>query len=356
MAINASATSRSRSRFERARGLGLALACLLGGGSGCGEDRRADAQVVARIDGIALERRVVEAIAAREGISEAEAEALALDQLRYVAARRAELDARETPPEHPDDLDPARRTQLERAAMVRLWLAHTFEPSHEADDIPQRVVDQNLANPSVTRRMFHPELWFICQVLIVPAQQGEDGRAILPPDPEQDPDAAARWFADATLAFAPIAARIEGIAAEIDGDRCEILGQVVGVSERELDTPSGAMRIRFERFVFETHATGLDPGWLTTVTESRALGVVAPRDRAPSHPGFPTRFGVHLVVVDEIKPSELADASLPPKQLAAAREAKLRAEIVEAWRADQLQQLLLQARDRRVVRRATGLE
>jgi hypothetical protein len=352
MAINASATSRSRSRFDRAGGLGLSLALagllggLLGGGSGCGEDRRADAQVVARIDGLTLDRRVVEAIAAREGISAAEAEALALDQLRYVAARRAELDARETPPEHPDDLDPARRTQLERAAMVRLWLAHTFEPSHEADDIPQRVVDQNLADPSLTLRLFHPELWFICQVLIVPAQQGEDGRAVLPPDREQDP-AAAQWFADANLAFAPIAARIAGLAAEIDGDRCEILGKVVGASERELETPSGAMRLRFERFVFETHAKGLDPGWLATVTETRARGVVAP---------FPTQFGVHLVVVDEIKPSDLAGGSLPAKQLAAAREAKLRAEFVEPWRADQLQMLLLQARDRRVVRRAMGLE
>jgi hypothetical protein len=377
MAINESATSRCRSRFELAplgRRWALALACVIGP-IGCGDDGRADAQVVAQVDGIALDRRVVEAIAAREGISATEAEARALDQLRYVAARRAELDARETPPEHPDDLDPARRTQLERAAMVRLWLTQVFEPAHDADDIPQRVVEQNLADPSVARRLFHPELWFICQVLIVPAQQGEDGRSVQPPDPEQDPDAAAQWFADANLAFAPIAARIEGIAPEILGEnRCEVLGRVVGASEREFDTPSGPMLVRFERVVFEGSAARLDQTWLAAVTETRAPGLVAPRDRATSSPGFdraasspgfdraasspgfPTRFGVHLVFIDKIEASELADGSQPPKQLAAAREAKLRDEIVEPYRAEQLQQLLIQARDRRVVRRATGLE
>ena len=305
--------------------------------------------MVARVGGLEPDRRVVEQLAAREGIPAAEAEARALDQLRYVAARRAELDARETPPEHPDDLDPARRAHLERAAMVRLWLAHEFEPTHEADDIPARVVAQNLADPSVAQRMFHPELWFICQVLIVPAALGEDGRHVAPPSAEDEPDASAQWFADANAAFAPVVARLEALGGELETseDECEFVARIIGGSVQDLDTPSGAMKLRFERFAFTPAAKGLDPGWLEQVTRRREPGLVGP---------FASQFGVHLVLLDLIRPASLADGSLPEAELQAAREAELRTQMRDSWRTDELQRALANARDRRVVRLATGLE
>jgi hypothetical protein len=303
--------------------------------------------VVARIEApggaLELDRRVVEDIAANENLDADQARERALDRLRLVAARREELAERATAPEHPDDLDPTRREHLERAALVRLWLREVFEPAHTAANIPDRVVAQNLSDPSLTRRLFHPELWFVCQALIVPREQGEDGRNLKPPS---EGEAAARWQADAERAFAPMVARVEAVADDLLGTRdCSVFGRIVGASERQLETDSGTLTIRFENFAFvpEEAAASFDSTWLEQVTASAEPRVVGP---------FSTQFGLHLVVVGMIDPAKLADGSLPPQQLAAARETELRSHLEQPWRADQLQRTLAEARDRRVVRLA----
>jgi hypothetical protein len=309
--------------------------------AGCGDDDRSERDVVASIDApggtLELDRRVVEHIATRDGLSEAEARERALDRLRLVAARRAELAERATPPEHPDDLDNARREHLERAAMVRLWLQDVFEPAHTAATIPTRIVEQNLADPNLTRRLFHPELWFVCQALIMPREKTEQ--------PPSEGEAAAAWQAEATRAFAPLVARVQPIVDELVGDtNCSVLGRIVGASEREFETPAGALALRFEAFVFApSEASSFDRTWVEQVTARAEPHLVGP---------FSTQFGLHLVMVSKIEPAKLANGSLPPEQLAAARETELRSAIEEAWRADQLQQTLADARDRRVVRLA----
>jgi hypothetical protein len=318
---------------------------------GCGDDAQRERDVVARVVGegqdLALERAVVEMIMERDGLDEAQAKARAIETLRLVAARRAEIAARERPPTHEDELDPARREQLVRAAMVRLWLDEVFEPAHEAEDIPQRVVEQNLADPSVRRRLFHPELYFVCQALVVPAEV-VDGRNVEPPT---EPEAAQRWRAAAEQAFAPFVARVQRLAPDLlASDDCSLLGKLVGGSERSFETEAGAMTMRFEQFAFApSEVDSMDPEWLATVTapsqtERRIIGP------------FPTRFGLHVVVVGNVEPAQLPDGSLPAKELAAAREQLLRREIEEVWRADQLQRTLAEVRDRRVVRLSPELE
>jgi hypothetical protein len=317
---------------------------VLSSWGGCGDDREAERDIVARIEApggaLELDRRVVEQLAEQQHLSEAEARERALDRLRFVAARREELAEDPTPPEHPDDLDPARREHLERAALVRLWLGEVFEPAHTAASIPERIVAQNMADPSRTRRLFHPELWFICQALIVPRERDEDGRNMQPPS---EGEAAARWQADAGRAFAPLVARVEAVADDLLGSQdCAVFSRIVGASERALETDSGALTIRSESFALvPEQAQSFDPVWLEQVTARAEPHLVGP---------FATQFGLHLVVVSNIEPAKLADGSLPPEQLAAAREAELRTSIEQAWRADQLQRTMADARDRRVVR------
>jgi plasmid stabilization system protein ParE len=311
----------------------------------CGDKHRSERDVVASIEApggaLELDRRVVEHIAARDGVSETEARERALDQLRLVAARRAELAERPTPPAHPDDLDDVRREHLEHAAMVRLWLDEVFEPAHTAATIPKRVVEQNLADPNLTRRLFHPELWFVCQALIMPRETN-----VRPPS---EGEAAAAWQADAGRSFAPLVARIEPIQDDLIGDQtCGAFGRIVGASEREFESQSGALVIRFEAFAFApTEASSFDRTWVEQVTARAEPRLIGP---------FSTQFGLHLVMVTKIEPAALADGSLPPEQLAAAREAELRSELEEAWRADQLQRTLADARDRRVVRLAGEID
>jgi hypothetical protein len=315
----------------------LVLALLIG----CGGERQIERDVVARIEApggaLELDRRVVRELAIAEGIDEDLAREQALDRMRLVAARRLELAERETPPEQPDDLDPLRREHIQRAALVRLWLREVFEPAHAAATIPASTVEHELADANLSRRRFHPELYFVCQVLIVPSETGEDGRNVLPP---ADGEEARRWHEDATLAFAPIAARISALGDELLDDReCALIGRIVNASARSFD----ALSVRFERFAFApSEVTSFAPEWVEQVGARTEPGVVGP---------FATRFGVHLVVINAIEPALLADGSLPPDQLAAAREAELRATLLPAWRAQQLEQTLAAKRERNVVAR-----
>jgi hypothetical protein len=326
--------------------------------SACGDDVGRQRDVVAIIEGdgmeLSLDREVVEMLKARDGLDEQQAQASALRTLRLVAARRAEIATREQPPTYPDELDPVRRDQLERAALVRLWLDEIFEPAHEAEDIPQRFVEQKLATPSVSRRLFHPEVYILCQALLVPAAKSE-GRHIEPPS---EGEAAQQWRTAAEQAFAPFIERVHRIAPDLlAADDCSLLGLLVGGSERTFsltgsitgqDQPSD-VTLRFEQFGFApSEPDSFDPEWVAAVTASGgAERIIGP---------FATRFGLHLVVIGKIEPARLAPGSLPPAELQAAREHALRGEFEASWRAEQLQQTLAEIRDRRVVRLSADLE
>ena len=279
-------------------------------------------------------------------LDEATARDHALARLRLAAARRAELAASEQPPTNPDDLDPARRERLERAAMVRLWLDEVFEPQHEAADIPQRIIDENMATPSLHGRMFHPELLFVCQALIVPADKDDGGRHVEPPS---EGDAALAWRAAADEAFSSLARRVEQLEADLLADEeCTLLGRLVGVSKRTFETDAGALTIRFERFGFApSEPETFDPTWVEAVGAGRDPRIVGP---------FATRFGLHLVVVSKTIEAQLPDGSLEAAALREARENVMREEIEQGWRAGELQQTLAEIRDRRVVRLSPELE
>lgn len=322
-------------------GAGLILAA-------CGDDQRErERERVAEISGegqrLVLDRRVVDQLMADEGLDEAAARERGLDILRLVAARRAELDAREQPPEHPDELDPERRRQLERAALSSLWLDEHFEPEHDADDIPPRVIDANMADPSLTRRLFHPKLWFVCQALVVPAETNDDGRHVEPPG---EAEAAARWQAEAEAALAPLLARVERFRDDLLSDQnCELFGRMVGTSAHQFETASGEdLVLRYERFAFApSEAASFDPAWVEIVSAHDQPTIIEP---------FATRFGLHLVIVGKVEDAALAEGSLPPAELDAARRARLREEIETAWRGQSLAETLTELREHHVVRLA----
>lgn len=274
-----------------------------------------------------------------------------------MAARREALRERAEPPTYPDDLDPARARALEQAELVRLWLREHFEPSHRVEDIPAAVIRSNLADPSIARRLFHPDVWVVCQVLIVPAEKGPDGRPAAPP---REGEAAERWQARAEQALGPFATRSRRLERELlDAGHCDLLARLADTSTREFAAidpapgetsgpEHGALRLRFEKFAFApSESTNLDPTWVAAVTAESRPRLVGP---------FLSPFGLHLVLVDEIKPASLADASLPEAELRAAREAALREAIHERWRADELQRVIARARDEQVVRLAPGLD
>ena len=256
-----------------------------------------------------LERAVIDELMAREGLDEAAAREQGLDVLRLVAARRAELDAREQPPEHPDDLDPDRRNQLERAALVNLWLDEAFEAKHRAADIPKRVIDANMADPSMTRRLFHPRLWFVCQALIVPAEKGEDGRHVEPP---AEGEAAEQWRTEAEAALAPLLDRVERFRDDLLADSsCEVFGRMVGTSEHLFESSAGQLALRYERFAFApSEAESFDPEWVEIVSRHAEPALIEP---------FTTRFGLHFVIVGKVEDAQLADGSMPEAELEAAR-------------------------------------
>ncbi len=374
MVTTALATSRSRSRSrtrwrstgrsDQARHLPrpsiAALACLLTCAGACRGDDLPPRTPVAHIETeagpLTLDRSVVDHIAARDGLSAADAREQALDTLRLVATHRAEVAERSGPSAGGlDDLPPQIRERIERAAMVRLWLAREFEPEHEAQDIPRRVIDANMKDPRVARRLFHPEVWAVCQALIVPAVEarapaamvpgtGEPGEALESPESE-------RWYAAAELAFAPALTRVRRVEDHLSDDDCQLFSKLIGLSERRFSSDSGEFLLRYERFAFApSDAQSFDQTWVAAVTRDGGRGehaIVGP---------FRSQFGVHLVIVDRINAANLADGSLPPAALREARELQIREEIEARWRQGEFQSAVEEMSSRRVVRMAPALE
>lgn len=321
--------------------------------AGCGDTSTATrGTVIAQVGDEPLYQEVVDELARRESLSAEQARARAVEVLRLVAARRAELAEHPEPPEHPDDLDPGRARQLERAALVRLWLRERFEASHQPSDIPDSLIARNMADPSLFRRFFHPEVWLVCQALIVPAAKREDGRPEAPPS---EGEAAERWQARAEQAMAPFAARARRLESDLlaTGD-CSMLARLAQTSQQDFAAAelepgaappgpeSAPLKLRYEQFGFApSSADTLDAGWVATVTAEPRPRLIGP---------FISPFGVHLVLVASIQAANLEDGSLPPAELQRAREDEMRAKMFESWRAEQLQIELRRSRDDRVVR------
>ncbi|NVB42190.1 hypothetical protein G6O69_30485 [Pseudenhygromyxa sp. WMMC2535] len=321
---------------------------------------RVERQRVAIVDAptgeLELDARVVERIAERDGVDAETARARALETLILVADRRAEIAERGGGPDDPDDLDPLRREHLERAAMVRLWLDERFEPTHREADIPQRVVNANMEDPRIFQRLFHPELFSICQVLIVPVDPhkaadeptGVPGTELAGGD--IDPALAERWYATAGQTFAPMVERIQRAGDELIEEQrgCGLFLRLIGASDHEFSTELGDMRIRSERFAFAPALSdNFDQSWVERVTAQEEPGLIGP---------FETEFGIHLVLLNEVLPASLEDGSMAPDALRTAREQRLREELEMSWRAEQLQLTLEEIRERRVIRLAPELE
>lgn len=314
--------------------------------------------MIGRVGDEPIYAEVVDDLARREGLDEAAAHARVVDTLRWVAARREALAERPEPPTHPDDLAPARARALEHAELVRLWLREHFEPSHRIEDIPAALVRSNLGDPSIARRLFHPDVWVICQVLIVPAEKGPDGRPVTPP--LDGPVPTERWRARAEQALLPFATRSRRLEAELlASESCDLLARLSDTSTREFPSVEPgpgetagpehqALRLRYETFAFApSEATNLDPTWVAAVTAEPRPRLVGP---------FISPFGLHLVLVAAIKPASLPDGSLPDGALRAAREAALREAIHARWREDELERVIHRARDEQVVRLAPGVD
>ena len=330
--------------------LGISVGLALGACED-GQTRTREREVVARIGGegqeLALERAILDELVEREGLTPERAREHALSTLRLVAARRAEIEAREQPPLHPDDLDPARRDQLERSTLVRLWLDEHFEPENDASSIPRRVIDANMADPSLTQRLFHPKLWFVCQALLVPIEKGEDGRHLQPP--ADDPEAALAWTGAAEAALAPVLDRVERFESDLLSDgSCELFGRIIGTSKHVIPTPEGELALRYEHFAFApSESETFDPVWVEQVSAFTKPTIIAP---------FRTQFGLHLVLIGKIVDAQLEAGALPKDELETARRAHLREEISTPWRGERLQETLTELRQRRVVRLSPELE
>lgn len=307
--------SRSRSRSEwiahDALVLGLALAL-----AGCGTQPTTP-QPVARVGGVALDAAVVEHVAARDGLSPDDARARAVDTLRLVAAGHEQHDGSRDPAAS-EGLAPRRAEHLRRAARARLWLSERFEPEHRPQDIPDD--EPRLVRARQDPRLVHPEIYVACQVVAQPPDvESLDAKAAI--------TGVLEWRAAAERALEPVRARIERNVPVGDSEACSLIEREV-----ELSGPAEDPRVEvsFERAAgfdldacAEQDAAGactqprFDPAWTDRVRALAGVGFSSP---------FFTRFGLHLVYVEQRLPAQPAGDP--------ATEQRVRESVLDAWRAE----------------------
>ncbi len=288
--------------------------------SACGGDAAPTPAAVARVGQLVLDAAVVEHIAARDGLSEAQARDRALDTLRLVAAARHEHEARGDDPG--PTVAPMRAAHLRRGARARLWLQAHFEPAHRPQDIPDD--DPMLVRARSSSRHVHPALSTLCQVLVLPAAPADDPDAPASPDDPRARDP--QWQKAARDAVAPLLARIERNVPPDDPEACSLIEREFALSEQP-DDPR--VRITFEGlggFDLDACLRERDDG---TCSERQFEPTWTEAVRAASAPGpLPplfTPFGLHLVHLQGTLPARLADDP--------ATEQAIRAEVHDAWRA-----------------------
>ena len=114
---------------------------------------------------------VVAMVAERDGLPEEDAARRVRDVHLLADAARAE---RNTVVDPPPLVTESRSRFLRRGALARLWMTEVFEPSHEADAIPDDdpLYLRALASPLHVR----PQLYRLCQVVAVPSGFEDEGR------------------------------------------------------------------------------------------------------------------------------------------------------------------------------------
>jgi hypothetical protein len=318
-------SARWRSRWRSSAvwsGGAVGLALLYGCG---GQDP--PSQPVAIVGGLVLEAVVVEQLAAREGLSPDQAQARAVDTLRLVAAGRQQHAERGADPGPP--LVPRRAEHLRRAARARLWLSERFEPEHRPADIPAD--EPRLVRARQDRRLVHPEIHVVCQVVVEPPDvEALADKAVITADPA--------WRERALLALAPVLARIERNVPVDDPEACRLVEREVELSGPGDDPHLRVVYPRPGGFHLDACADDpldasagpgactqpqFDPEWTKAVRALPAPGRSMP---------FFTRFGLHVVHLEQRLPAQPADD--PATELA------LRQAVHDAWRAEALDRRL----------------
>jgi len=306
------------------------LAALLLGLSGGCENGSSERQTLARVGELELDARVVEEIAARDGLTTEQARARALDTLRLVAAARAEQSDRGEEP----GLVPRRAEHLRRAARARLWLRERFEPSHRPEDIPDD--HPLLARARLEPRLVHPEIWNVCQVVIEPPNVDDlEAKAVITIEPA--------WREAARAFFARVQPRILRSVAIDDHEACKLIAEQVELSAQPDDPRLSLTFPRPGGFDLDACLTRddegeciqphFDPEWTAQVRAMDVPGFSEP---------FFTQFGLHWVYAVERLPAHLADDP--------ATERFLRETVLDAWRAKELDRTLEELQQKRAVR------
>lgn len=296
-------------------------------------------QPVARVGGLVLDASVVEHVAARDGLSREDARARAIDTLRLVAAGREQHAAGRA---DPGPVLAARRTEhLVRAARARLWLTERFEPEHRPEDIPSD--HPGLVRARQDPRLVHPELYRVCQVVVEPPLDVTElsAKAAITSDPA--------WREAARAALAPVLARIERNVPVDDAEACRLIEREVELSGAGEDP---RLVVSFPRpGGFDLDAC-LEPDDAGGCSKPRFDPEWTAKVRAQAVPGrsmpFFTRFGLHVVQVEQRLPAQPAGDP--------ATEQALREAVHDAWRAEALDRRLQELGRARTVRMALPQE
>ncbi len=304
------------------RGLALLVAGCNGAGAPAGEP-------LARVGDEVVDASVVRMVAERDGVDEAEARERVADTLRAVAAARR---AAAQEPEPAPLVEPTREEHLLRAARARVWLHDDFEPEHGVDAIPDD--DPLLAQTKASAKFVHPRLHLLCQLVAVPSEGTTLAEMI---DIASDP----AWMEKARARFEPAAERLQRYVRPEDPDACGLMPKLLRFDQREGDGVT--LRIEAQAFDLDACEERADDGSCKTPS---FLPDWTERVRAAEPPGFippfSTRYGWHLVFVQEVLPERSLD---DPETIA-----WLRREVHPRWQHQAFQQYIDRLRERRAVR------
>lgn len=262
---------------------------------------------------------VVDAIAAGEDIDRGQAKRRALETWRLA---RAYLDdhAGVPPP-------PARRAHLRRTALARAWLREDFESTYDAGSVPADAVAQAENDP----RIMHPRVHVVCQAIVTPPKGDGPGPPTAPDD--------ARWRRTAEAIAARFAEHARTYLRQPGTEKnCDYVADLIAHEPQpaiDARWPVG-MELRFESGVFEVcRDEQWDPGFVDALCPTDAPGIYGP---------FWTRYGAHVAVVIEVQ-----DDDRPKTKTA--RDDKIRAALLDQWRASQYPTYIERLRARYDVRR-----
>lgn len=288
------------------------------------DDFRGD-RSVGEVAGTSIDASVVQMLMDRDGLDEPAARRRAEDTLRLAAARRDALQAEGRDPE--TDLPPARREHLLRVARANLWLSDKFEPSHGPKDIPDKWLDDEAGR----RRLIHPELHAVCQLLVVPAG-----------DVREAPEDGAWWTAAQEAMRGPLD-RIRKTVPMDDPQACDLIAGVMKFQDSAI--PGIDATLRFERAVLDLKACSKTAEDGSCEKQQFAEEWTEVVEKLPVHTvsdPFRSRFGLHAVMVAKrVAPREADDPET---------EASLREELWPEWRNEAFAETMDKIRERRIVR------